>query len=109
MTESNDPKGYYRALGLAPNASQAQIDHAYREWAKRYHPDVKGSGNPAEFIRIKEAHDILSDPMRRAQYDRSGFGASQQNSPRGEPPGGQTNQAKEPLINSLSTRYRNVR
>ena len=39
MAAQDDPAGHYRALGLAPNATQAQISHAYREWAKAFHPD----------------------------------------------------------------------
>lgn len=63
MASTDDPKGYYRVLGLAPNASPAQIVHAYREWAKRYHPDASGREDASEFIRIKEAYDTLSDPI----------------------------------------------
>ena len=69
MAADRDPKGYYEALGLASNASQAQIVHAYREWAKRYHPDANRDGDAADFIRIKEAYDTLSDPLRRRKYN----------------------------------------
>jgi hypothetical protein len=75
MASTDDPKGYYRVLGLAPNASEAQILHAYREWAKKYHPDASGRQDASEFIRIKEAYDTLNDPDRRRSYDRSGASA----------------------------------
>jgi hypothetical protein len=71
MPKSDDPEGYYSILGLAPNASHAQIQHAYREWAKRYHPDARGTGDTSDFIRIKEAYDVLSDPTLRRTYDDS--------------------------------------
>jgi curved DNA-binding protein CbpA len=69
LEDERDPLGYYRVLGLAPNATQAQIAHAYREWAKTSHPDVTGKPDTAEFIRIKTAYDTLNDPARRARYD----------------------------------------
>ena len=69
MPDNIDPLGYYKSLGLAPNATQAQILHAYREWAKQYHPDVTGSTDSSEFRRIKEAYDHLSDPSLRSRYD----------------------------------------
>ncbi len=86
MAASDDPKGYYRVLGLAPNASQAQVLHAYREWAKRYHPDASGTGDASEFIRIKEAYDTLSDPARRRRYDKSQSSADAEQSSANEAP-----------------------
>jgi len=69
VTDDDDPLGYYRLLGLAPNATEAQIAHAYREWAKNSHPDVTGKPDTEEFIRIKAAYDTLSDAVRRSRYD----------------------------------------
>jgi DnaJ domain len=69
MIRNDDPKGYYGALGLACNASHAQVVHAYREWVKKYHPDANKSGNSSDFLRVKEAYDTLSDPGRRHAYD----------------------------------------
>jgi DnaJ domain len=69
MSADGDPKGYYRILGLASNASQAQIVHAYREWAKKYHPDAGQRESSSDFIRITEAYETLSDPTRRQRYD----------------------------------------
>ncbi|MCF7918054.1 molecular chaperone DnaJ [Candidatus Gracilibacteria bacterium] len=63
---------YYKALGVSKNASQAEIKKAYRELAKKHHPD-KG-GDEKEFKKIQEAYDTLSDDQKRSQYDR--FGAS---------------------------------
>jgi hypothetical protein len=72
VAAEDDPQGYYRVLGLAPNATQAQILHAYREWAKTYHPDASGNADARGFHQIKEAYDILSDEIRRARYDTPG-------------------------------------
>ena len=66
---NDDPKGYYRILGLAPTASHDQIVHAYRVWAKKYHPDANDGSDAAEFLRIKEAYDTLGDTTRRRLYD----------------------------------------
>jgi len=66
---------YYEALGVARDAGDAEIKRAYRQKAKELHPDR----NPAnrgqaetEFKRIAEAYEVLSDPQKRAQYDRYG-------------------------------------
>jgi curved DNA-binding protein CbpA len=93
MAPNDDPKGYYRILGLACNASHAQIVHAYREWAKKYHPDVNKTGDASNFVRMKDAYDILSDPSRRRAYDSSTHGdtsAYPQRSPEAD------KEAKEP-------------
>ncbi|MGH7912408.1 MAG: J domain-containing protein [Candidatus Dormibacteraceae bacterium] len=77
------PDDFYGVLGVAPNASSAEIAAAYRALAKRYHPDLNRGG--AEMMkRINAAYYVLSDPERRAAYDRdraeghsaSGHGAS---------------------------------
>lgn len=61
----------YRILGLSPNANSTQIKSAYRRLARRCHPDVSASPDAnADFARINEAYHILSDPARRAAYDR---------------------------------------
>ncbi len=81
MAAEHDPRGHYHALGLAPNASQAQISHAYREWAKALHPDVSGSTDTGDFLRIKEAYDTLRDVTRRRHYDASGWLRTADNAP----------------------------
>lgn len=65
-------KDFYQALGIAESASQDDIKKAYREIAKKYHPD-KNPGNKAAEERFKEAseaYDTLSDPEKRAKYDK---------------------------------------
>lgn len=63
----------YSALGVSRTADQKEIRRAYREKARKFHPDVnKAPGAEETFKRISEAHDVLSDPETRAQYDRFG-------------------------------------
>lgn len=69
------PEDYYEILGVPRNATQEEIKRAFRRLAKQYHPDVyKGDKKEAErrFRKIAEAYEVLSDPEKRAQYDRFG-------------------------------------
>jgi molecular chaperone DnaJ len=65
-------KDYYRVLGVAETASDAEIKKAYRRLAKEYHPDKKpGDAAAAErFKEIGEAYAVLSDPEKRKQYEQ---------------------------------------
>lgn len=67
-------KDYYEILGVKKNASEADMKKAYRELAKKYHPDRNKGNKEAEtkFKEISEAYAVLSDPEKRAQYDRLG-------------------------------------
>jgi len=72
MSEKRD---YYEVLGLAREASPEDIKRAYRRGALKHHPDnVKGDKAEAEkkFKELAEAYEVLSDPMKRQQYDRFG-------------------------------------
>src|SRR4051794_35806550 len=63
---------YYATLGVPATASANEIAHAFRTHAKALHPDLNPSpGAAEEFRRVAEAHEVLSDPVRRAAYDRA--------------------------------------
>ncbi|MBN3032651.1 MAG: molecular chaperone DnaJ [Candidatus Saganbacteria bacterium] len=66
-------RDYYETLGVARGASQDEIKRAYRNLARKYHPDVnKESGATEKFKAINEAYQVLSDPNKRSQYDYYG-------------------------------------
>lgn len=62
----------YATLGVAPRATEEEIEEAWRHLSRRYHPDVNPGDPRAEAVyrRIQAAYDLLSDPERREQYDR---------------------------------------
>ncbi len=64
---------YYATLGVPKTASAAEIRSAFRRLARQHHPDVsKNPGAAERFKRINEAHQVLSDPAKRAKYDQLG-------------------------------------
>jgi molecular chaperone DnaJ len=65
---------FYGVLGVARNASDAEIKTAYRKLAMTYHPDRNNGSKEAEekFKTITEAYDVLRDPNKRSLYDRYG-------------------------------------
>jgi len=75
------PKDYYEILGVSRDTSPEDIKRAYRRLARKYHPDAyKGDKSEAErrFREIAEAYEVLSDPDKRAQYDRFGHAGPSQ-------------------------------
>lgn len=64
---------YYAILGVPRDASAEDIKKAYRKLARKYHPDVsKEQDAEARMKAVNEAHEVLSDPRKRAAYDRLG-------------------------------------
>jgi len=64
-------KDYYEILGVARNASEAEIKTAYRKLAHKHHPDKQG-GDEQKFKEINEAYQTLSNKEKRSQYDQFG-------------------------------------
>jgi len=92
-------RDYYEVLGVPRNAKPEEIKRAYRKLARKHHPDLHPPGQRAKaserFQEINEAHEVLSDPEKRAKYDalganwKSGMDFTQEPSPgRGTPGSG---------------------
>jgi curved DNA-binding protein len=66
-------RDFYQILGVSRDASQPDIQRAYRKLARQYHPDVNSDPAAAErFKDASEAYDVLSDPKSRSRYDAFG-------------------------------------
>ena len=87
-----DQTDYYRVLGMSSAASEQEIRDAYYKLAARLHPDVHGEGLEAAFhrrlttvfSRVVEAYRVLSDPVRRREYDQTLAGGSMRLAPGGK-------------------------
>jgi curved DNA-binding protein len=80
---------YYKTLGVPKNASQAEIQKAYRELARKYHPDMNPNDKTAKkkFQQVQAAFDVLNNPEKREMYDR--YGSSFETMGGGGPQGAQ--------------------
>lgn len=76
-----DKRDYYEILGVERGASDAELKKAYRQKAKKYHPDINQDNHEAEakFKEANEAYEILSDAKKKAQYDQFGHEGVNQN------------------------------
>ena len=67
-------RDYYEVLGVSKTASDDEIKRAYRQLAKKYHPDIcKEPDAEQKFKEVQEAYDVLSDSTKRHNYDQFGF------------------------------------
>lgn len=73
-------RDYYEVLGVSKTATDAELKKAYRQLAKKYHPDINPGDKEAEakFKEASEAYAVLSDPDKRRQYDQFGHAAFEQ-------------------------------
>lgn len=69
MTDNND---YYEILGLSKTADDREIKAAYKQAARKFHPDNKETGNEEMFKKVAQAYETLKDPEKRNIYDKYG-------------------------------------
>jgi curved DNA-binding protein CbpA len=69
MMEGPNFLDYYEILEISPNANSGTIERMFRYFAARFHPDNKETGDRLRFDLVLEAHTVLRDPAKRAEYD----------------------------------------
>jgi DnaJ-class molecular chaperone len=62
-------RDYYEVLGVSRDAGAEEIKRAYRQLARRYHPDISGDDRGSAFLELVRAYEVLNDPSRRRSYD----------------------------------------
>ncbi|MDR2570845.1 MAG: molecular chaperone DnaJ [Oscillospiraceae bacterium] len=85
-----DKRDYYESLGINKDASDEEIKKAFRQQAKKFHPDVNPGNSRAEarFKEINEAYEVLSDSNKKSRYDQFGHAGVDPNFGGGSPFGG---------------------
>jgi len=87
VSEQSMAEDYYKTLEVPREASQADIQKAYRRLARKHHPDLNPDDKAAKkrFQEVQAAFDVLNDPNKREQYDR--YGSAFETMGQGPPPG----------------------
>lgn len=76
VADKRTKRDYYRVLGVSRDADEIELKRAFRELARKYHPDINPSQSAEDrFKEANEAYAVLSDAKLRARYDRHGFSA----------------------------------
>ncbi|GLT97743.1 hypothetical protein SLE2022_152920 [Rubroshorea leprosula] len=74
INEARKETSFYELLGIPESGTLLEVKQAYKQLARKYHPDVSPPDqveeNTERFIQVQEAYETLSDPRRRAIYDR---------------------------------------
>lgn len=74
MVQRRSKRDYYEVLGVTRDVDEMELKRAFRELARKFHPDVNPSTQAEDrFKEANEAYAVLSDPKARARYDRYGF------------------------------------
>ena len=81
---SQEVTDYYEFLQISPNADAETIQRIYRFNATRYHPDNPVTGDREKFLFLQHAFEVLSDPKRRSEYDRTRKTKEAQSTPMSE-------------------------
>jgi curved DNA-binding protein CbpA len=74
--QTSPMRDYYDVLGVSPDAGADEIQRAYRQLARRYHPDISGDDRAVAFLEAARAYEVLTDPRRRQSYDAVRFAPS---------------------------------
>ena len=100
-TMSHSNRDYYEILQISPEAEKEVIEAAYRRLARKYHPDVNSDPHaPARMRQLNEAFEVLSDPIRRAEYDSTRASSDDSKSDHREPRrhgSGRVNEGRRPI------------
>jgi molecular chaperone DnaJ len=74
VVQKRSKRDYYEVLGVTRDVEEAELKRAFRELARKFHPDINPSQHAEDrFKEANEAYAVLSDPKTRARYDRYGF------------------------------------
>jgi molecular chaperone DnaJ len=100
---------FYQIIGVSEHADPETITKAYRLLAKKYHPDRNIGDEDAKikYLEVAEAYEVLSDPLKRAEYNSRGFvGRSSQFKQEHRKSTGTTAERDDNFVQSASRRYR---